>query len=167
VPSALTAKKEALLVRAMTTDDLDAVQAIEQSVQFHPWRPAHFANCLKTGNLALVVEAPAASVPSQTSAPHAIVAYAIVAVGGREADLLNIAVTPASQRQGIASRLLEYLVAQITGRADTLFLEVRVSNSTAIHLYDKLGFNQVGVRPNYYPARSGREDALILARTLS
>jgi [ribosomal protein S18]-alanine N-acetyltransferase len=45
----------------------------------------------------------------------------------------------------------------------TLLLEVRPSNSAAIQLYHSVGFNEIGVRKNYYPAPQGREDALMLA----
>jgi len=48
--------------------------------------------------------------------------------------------------------------------ADTVFLEVRPSNRTALRLYDSLGFNQVGLRRGYYPSDKGREDAIIMAR---
>lgn len=158
----ITVAGSVLRVRPMTADDLEAIQSIEQRVQSHPWRPAHFANCLNAGNLALVMERGGDAPRSERS----ISAYAIVAVGGREADLLNVAVVPESRREGIASLLLNYVIARIADRADNLFLEVRESNSAAIGLYENLGFNQVGVRPNYYPARQGREDALILARSL-
>jgi ribosomal-protein-alanine N-acetyltransferase len=47
-----------------------------------------------------------------------------------------------------------------------MFLEVRPSNEAARRLYDKLGFNEIGTRHNYYPAAQGREDALILAKQL-
>jgi ribosomal-protein-alanine N-acetyltransferase len=52
------------------------------------------------------------------------------------------------------------------GGADTVFLEVRISNAAAIHLYTGSGFGEVGMRRAYYPARRGREDALVLARAL-
>ena len=50
--------------------------------------------------------------------------------------------------------------------ADTVMLEVRPSNEPALGLYQKHGFNEIGVRRNYYPANEGREDALILALSL-
>ena len=49
----------------------------------------------------------------------------------------------------------------------TLWLEVRASNSPAIALYESLGFNEVTVRKNYYPAAQGKEDAVIMALYLS
>ena len=80
-----------------------------------------------------------------------------------EADMMNIAVSPAYRRMGVA----ESLVSTLTDRLRTkgircLTLEVRVSNEPARALYEKLGFVQVGLRPNYY--RAPREDALILRK---
>jgi ribosomal-protein-alanine N-acetyltransferase len=51
-------------------------------------------------------------------------------------------------------------------QTEMMFLEVRPSNEAARRLYDKLGFNEIGTRANYYPAEKGREDALILAKQL-
>ncbi|MDH3872470.1 MAG: ribosomal-protein-alanine N-acetyltransferase, partial [Gammaproteobacteria bacterium] len=50
--------------------------------------------------------------------------------------------------------------------AEVVFLEVRPSNRAALALYGKNGFNELGVRKDYYPTEGGREDALILARVL-
>lgn len=51
-------------------------------------------------------------------------------------------------------------------RAERIFLEVRPSNPRAIQLYHSLGFNEIGRRPNYYPATRGREDAIVMALEL-
>ncbi|MCW8196147.1 ribosomal-protein-alanine N-acetyltransferase [Proteobacteria bacterium 005FR1] len=148
-----------LRLRAMTVADVEAVLALERRVQSHPWKPAHFTDSIIAGKLAVVLE-PADGEPTD------IMAFAVVSIGGGEADLLNIAVAPECQRRGIARALLECLMGEVGKLADTLFLEVRVSNTGAIALYEALDFNQVGVRPNYYPAAKGREDALIYARNL-
>ena len=50
--------------------------------------------------------------------------------------------------------------------SDRIFLEVRPSNPAAIALYHDEGFNEIGRRPNYYPAKKGREDAIVMAREL-
>jgi ribosomal-protein-alanine N-acetyltransferase len=52
-------------------------------------------------------------------------------------------------------------------KARVALLEVRMSNTAAYKLYTKLGFDEVGLRKGYYPARHGREDAIILARDLT
>ncbi len=80
-----------------------------------------------------------------------------------EADVMNVAVSPEYRRQGIAQRLIEALVAGLKRKEITsLSLEVRASNEPAIALYNKLGFVQVGRRPNYY--RNPKEDACILRK---
>ena len=80
-----------------------------------------------------------------------------------EADMMNIAVSPDWRRRGIALGLVEALIAELK-RKDvySLTLEVRASNEPAKALYDKIGFQQVGRRPNYY--RNPKEDALILRK---
>lgn len=144
--------------RAMTEADLPAILAVEQRAHSHPWRLEHFENCLKAGYLALVVEAEDGA---------SLVAYALASAGGGQADILNIAVAPEAQRQGIARSLLSYILGLLDGQVDTVFLEVRASNHGAISLYEDLGFNQVGRRRDYYPSADGREDALVLALALS
>ncbi len=80
-----------------------------------------------------------------------------------EADMMNVAVDPAFRRQGIAENLILELISGLKEREiSSLSLEVRASNAAAIALYAKLGFFQVGRRPNYY--RNPREDALILRK---
>ena len=80
-----------------------------------------------------------------------------------ETDMMNIAVLPEARRAGIGERLILSLIEMLKDRGSrSLTLEVRASNTPAISLYEKLGFLQVGRRPNYY--RSPREDALILRK---
>jgi ribosomal-protein-alanine N-acetyltransferase len=80
-----------------------------------------------------------------------------------ESDMMNIAVDPNYRRQGVAVALVEELVRRLRERGNhCLTLEVRASNDPAIKLYEKLGFVQIGRRPNYY--RSPKEDALILRK---
>ena len=80
-----------------------------------------------------------------------------------ETDMMNIAVDEGYRRQGIAQLLVEALVEQLKKvESRCLTLEVRISNAPAIALYEKLGFEQVGKRPNYY--RNPKEDALILRK---
>jgi ribosomal-protein-alanine N-acetyltransferase len=63
--------------------------------------------------------------------------------------------------------MVEHLVGRArVANARRMYLEVRPSNLIAYKLYESLGFNEVGVRPNYYPAFVGREDALVLAMDL-
>jgi ribosomal-protein-alanine N-acetyltransferase len=82
-----------------------------------------------------------------------------------ESDMMNIAVHPQHRRKGIAEALVNALVEGLSERGNhSLMLEVRISNAPAIALYEKLGFEQVGRRPNYY--HHPNKDALILRKEL-
>ena len=80
-----------------------------------------------------------------------------------EADIMNVAVHPDFRRRGVAEARIIRLVSDLKERGiHALLLEVRVSNTPAITLYEKLGFSQVGRRKNYY--HNPKEDALILRK---
>ena len=82
-----------------------------------------------------------------------------------ESDMMNVAVHPDYRKQGIATALILGLVEELRKRGSRcLTLEVRASNETAISVYRKLEFQEVGRRKNYY--RNPREDALILRKEL-
>lgn len=140
-------------IRAMSTRDLRGVAAVEQASYEFPWSPGIFRDCLLAGYHCLVLVA-----------EGDINGYGIMSVAAREAHVLNLCVHPQFQRRGFGRQLLHTLCA----RADMLgvervFLEVRPSNRAAINLYRSAGFEQIGVRPSYYQAHSGREDAVIFA----
>ena len=83
-----------------------------------------------------------------------------------ESDMMNLAVLPSHRRQGIGEKLVQSLCSDLRAKGSvSLTLEVRVSNAGAISLYKKMGFVQVGLRPNYY--RNPKEDALILRKELA
>lgn len=81
------------------------------------------------------------------------------------ADMMNVAVHPDYRRKGIARELVTGLInALVEKGVKSLALEVRVSNAPAISLYEQMGFQQVGLRPNYY--RNPKENALIMRKEL-
>ena len=80
-----------------------------------------------------------------------------------ETDMMNVAVSPAYRRRGIARDLIQALLRELARQGShRLTLEVRASNAPARALYESLGFAQVGRRPNYY--RNPKENALILGK---
>jgi len=92
-----------------------------------------------------------------------IVGYFIASYVAGEVTLLNIAIAPEYQGQGLGKALLIYLQGFSRELAQQeIWLEVRASNQTAIKLYQKLGFVEVDIRPAYYPTDNGREDAIIM-----
>ena len=83
-----------------------------------------------------------------------------------EADMMNLAVDPDFRCRGIGAELVTALLAYLQERGvSSLTLEVRQSNEKAKRLYSRLGFSEIGRRPNYY--RNPREDALILRKEWS
>jgi ribosomal-protein-alanine N-acetyltransferase len=140
-------------IRAATSADLAAVTAIERGSFPDPWSLEAFR--MRLDDVFLVAEA-----------ADGITGYAVAWCLGPEAEILNVAVAPASRGQGIGRTLLDAVLAAIV-RAGTrrVFLEVRVSNAAACRLYAGAGFREVGRRRGYYD--HPREDALILARDLT
>ena len=149
-------KNTGLRLRPMTDADVDAVMAIERAAYEFPWTAGILRDCLRVGYCCWVLEN-----------DQGIQAYAVMSIGGGEAHILNLCVHPLQQRKGLGRRLLNHLMDLARRHsADTLLLEVRPSNRAALALYRAAGFSEVGIRKAYYPARNGREDALILARAL-
>jgi ribosomal-protein-alanine N-acetyltransferase len=84
-----------------------------------------------------------------------------------ECHVLNVCVRPDLQGAGLGRELMNHLIDTARGYGVTLMLlEVRPTNLAALELYRSLGFNEVGLRKDYYPARGGREDGLVLALEL-
>jgi len=145
-------------IRLMVDADLDAVIAIEEKVYPYPWTRGIFYDCLRIGYLCRVLEK-----------NGKIVAYSIMSVAVAESHLLTLVVAVDEQRKGYGKKMLNEMIQQaVSDNANTMYLEVRTSNKAAIQLYYQRGFNELGVRNNYYPAEHGkREDALMLALDLS
>jgi ribosomal-protein-alanine N-acetyltransferase len=144
-------------LRPMREDDLPQVLAIEGQAYGFPWTERIFRDCLRVGYACWVLEW-----------GGDIVGYGVMSVAAGESHILNLCVRPDAQNQGHGRRILTHLLFLARSHhADTALLEVRPSNRAAIHLYRRMGFNEVGMRRGYYPGEVGREDAIILARDLS
>lgn len=143
--------------RLMVEDDLDIIIAIEESVYPFPWTRGIFHDCINVGYLCLVLEV-----------GGKIVAYAVMSIAAGEAHLLTIVVSKYEQGKGYGKKMLNEMIQRAASdNANTMYLEVRISNQVAIQLYHQRGFNELGIRNNYYPSENGREDALIFALDLS
>jgi ribosomal-protein-alanine N-acetyltransferase len=140
----------------MTEEDIEAVLAIERRAYTYPWSEGIFRDCLRVGYCCRVCEQ-----------DGRLAGYAVMTTGAGEAHILNLCVAPPLQGQGIGRFMLRHMLELARGHgADTVLLEVRPSNQAALKLYADMGFNEVGVRKAYYPAAKGKEDAIILARSL-
>ncbi len=146
----------ALEIRSMRRSDLDAVMAIEHNAYPFPWSIGIFKDCLRIGYRCLVL-----------TDSGRVCGYSVFSVAVDEAHLLNLCIAEAERRRGLATLLLEHVMAEmILAGADRVYLEVRPSNRAATRLYARQGFRQVGRRPGYYPDDDGREDALVMVRHL-
>lgn len=142
--------------RPMTLDDVQNIMAIEKQIYKHPWTEGIFRDCIRVGYHGWVYEN-----------ESTLQAYGLISVAANEAHILNLCVAPEFQGQGLGRQMLNKLmdVAEIC-KVKSVFLEVRVSNDVAIQLYENSGFNQLGVRKDYYPAENGKEDALVFGKEL-
>ena len=139
--------------REMVETDLQQIMRIERQCHLVPWSASIFKDCMDVGYHCLVLEQ-----------DHAVIAYAVMSVAVNEAHIFNICVSNKFQRKGYGREVLDYLIGMARlAKANSIYLEVRPSNVAAVSLYKNMGFSQIGVRKNYYPAQDGREDALIFA----
>ena len=141
----------------MTADDLDAVVEIESDSYNFPWSVAIFCDCLRVGYQCRVL-----------LLDERVVGYGIVSMLADEAHVLNLCISDKVRGLGLGRELLRHLLETAADRGiDKVYLEVRPSNLAALNLYSSFGFEQVGVRQNYYRADFGREDALVMCAQIA
>lgn len=144
------------LHRPMQIADIDAILAIEHANFPYPWTRGNFVDSINSGYSCWVLES-----------HQELIGYAIVMMVLDEVHLLNISVAKPYQGKGIGRELLNTMMQ--VGRSyggQHMFLEVRVSNTQAIGLYESIGFNEMAIRRQYYPAKQGREDAILMGLAL-
>jgi ribosomal-protein-alanine N-acetyltransferase len=137
----------------MVEKDLDEVAAAEKEIYPFPWTRGNFADALQAGYSAWVLR----------DADGRVAAYSVMMVALDEAHLHNISVASHAQRTGLGWRTLDWMADVARGHGGrTMLLEVRPSNHAALRLYERYGFERIGVRRGYYPATAGREDAVVM-----
>ena len=145
-----------MIIRKMKASDVIAIAELEKRCFSDPWSADSIASELVNPLSYWLVAEMDGQVAGYVGSQSVLDA----------ADMMNIAVSPEYRRRGVAKALVNELTAYLSkNNVIALLLEVRVSNEPAITLYEKMGFQQVGRRPNYY--RNPREDALILRKGLS
>lgn len=137
----------------MAEADLREVVAIEADLYPFPWTRGNFLDSVRAGYSVWVLR----------DASTALIAYSVMTLMIDEAHLLNLSVARHSQRGGLGWRTLEWMAEVARGYgARTMLLEARPSNASAVRMYQRYGFEQIGVRRGYYPAHGGREDAWVM-----
>src|SRR5215472_4288915 len=148
-----------LLLRPMTTADLDAVIALELAL----FGEEAWSRQMLIGELS---QQPASRFYLVAEDAGSLVGYAGLLAAGGQADVLTIAVDTARWGQGVGSELLRQLLAEAKRRGCVeVFLEVRADNARAQRLYQWWGFAEVGIRRGYYQP-SGM-DAIVMRRDLT
>jgi len=144
-------------LRPLTDADVAGVVAMEQVACAHPlhaWSVDNYLSSLRAGYWTLACCEPASG---------RVVAVCVAMDGVDEVHLLNIAVAQDWHGRGLARTLLAELRQRCRQRgAAAVWLEVRPSNERARALYEREGFVEVGLRKRYYPAATGREDAVVM-----
>lgn len=154
---AVTAERP--LIRGAQPSDAVRLTDIERLVAFSPWSLSQFISACRSDRDQVRVAC---------DDEGRAVGFAIFSEVLGEASLLNIAVHPEWQRQGVGLLLLEAVLDELRrGGAQRIVLEVRASNASAIALYRRLGFDNDGLRKKYYPAAEGREDAVLMSLELA
>lgn len=144
-------------IRPMTQFDLPPVMAIERESYDYPWTEGIMSDCLQCAYQCYVYEVDCE-----------IRGYLIFSSVLDEVHLLNVCIAPAYQNKGYGRCFVNWLMQLArNNKSKTLYLEVRVSNHAAIHLYQNSGFNEIGLRPDYYPGKKGKEDAQLFACELA
>lgn len=143
--------------RRMLPEDVDRIIEIEDQLYTYPWTVGIFKDCIRVGYSCWVYEI-----------DDVVQSYGLLSMAADEAHILNLCVSPECQGQGLGKKMLyKMLDVAEENNVESIFLEVRLSNETAIKLYEQEGFNQLGIRADYYPCDEGREDALVFAKNLN
>ena len=155
----------------MQAADLDEVLKIESVSHIHPWTKGNFSDSLAAGHWAYCIRPQVDQmVKGSYLDPAVLWAYCILFPAVDELHLLNITVSPHLRKLGLGQRMMsaiEGVAAQ--QKMPRIILEVRPTNLAAVSLYQKLGYEQIGVRKNYYPANpetGSREDALVMTKSI-
>ncbi len=154
--SSIITPYDQFFARNMRYSDVDLVVSNETIAYKYPWTKQNFIDCLQSGYQCWVL-----------ADKQKIIAHGVISIAICDAHLLTLCVHPQFQRLGFGRRMLILLLDRAAKlNSSECFLEVRISNETAISLYKSIGFDAVGSRKGYYPAAQGREDAIIMSRTL-
>lgn len=142
----------------MKVTDVEDVVAVERDAYAFPWTRGNFLDSLDSGYEAWVIR----------DTEERLLAYFLLMYVVEEVHLLNITVRPDLQGLRLGSKLIDKVIALARDAAmPSVLLEVRPSNQHALAVYRHLGFQQIGVRKNYYPAAGvTREDAIVMRKKL-
>jgi [ribosomal protein S18]-alanine N-acetyltransferase len=137
--------------------DVSQLMAVEQACHEFPWSQKTMESCLSGRYFnGCIVKG------------GRLIGFYIAERAGPDVSLMDICVDPDNQGKGYANALImDFIQCCEAYNTENVFLEVRESNTPAIALYEKFGFIETGLRKNYYPSSSGKENAILMAMTLA
>ena len=141
------------VIRQMTEEDVTAVAALEAENFSRPWSYDAFCKTLSDEKYIVII----------AKETDALLGYCVLLCTGEEADITNVCTAPSARGKGVAMAMLTALMEAGKSRGVAeFFLEVRESNTPARNLYMKLGFEEIGLRKNYY--EEPREHAVLMKK---
>ena len=139
-----------VIYRRMTPEDVPFISKLEEETFSMPWSASSFLEMISKEDARYYVAEEDGRI---------LGGCGVLMVAG-EGNITNVVIAPASRNRGIGTAMLQHLMMEGDKEGLTAYtLEVRVSNVVAIHVYEKLGCESVGVRPGFYEKPA--EDALI------
>ena len=139
-----------VIYRRMTPEDVPFISKLEEETFSMPWSASSFLEMISKEDARYYVAEEDGRI---------LGGCGVLMVAG-EGNITNVVIAPASRNRGIGTAMSQHLMMEGDKEGLTAYtLEVRVSNVVAIHVYEKLGFESVGVRPGFYEKPA--EDALI------
>lgn len=138
-------------IKEMAQEDLSQVSEIESQIFSLPWSEKAFEESLKNSNTLYIV----------AKEKEEVLGYIGMYISFQEGNITNVAVNPNYRRKKIGQNLIREILerAKQIGVTDVI-LEVRETNAAAICLYEKMGFEEAGIRKNFY--EKPLENAIIM-----
>ncbi|MFO2889830.1 ribosomal protein S18-alanine N-acetyltransferase [Legionella pneumophila serogroup 1] len=150
-----------LNIRRMKDSDIENVYSIETNVHIAPWSKDILRDCVLVGYDCRVLEI-------NNGDSSILAGYIISRISNNSCHILNLCIAKPLQSKGLGRKLLQtvlYSLSKYT-QTESVILEVRPSNSAALHLYETTGFEKVEIKKDYYKDKNSVEDAILLKKLL-
>ncbi|HHU0022530.1 TPA: ribosomal protein S18-alanine N-acetyltransferase, partial [Legionella pneumophila] len=148
-----------LNIRRMKDSDIENVYSIETNVHIAPWSKDILRDCVLVGYDCRVLEI-------NNGDSSILAGYIISRISNNSCHILNLCIAKPLQSKGLGRKLLQtvlYSLSKYT-QTESVILEVRPSNSAALHLYETMGFEKVEIKKDYYKDKNTVEDAILLKK---
>ncbi|MFO3362828.1 ribosomal protein S18-alanine N-acetyltransferase [Legionella pneumophila serogroup 1] len=150
-----------LNIRRMKDSDIENVYSIETNVHIAPWSKDILRDCVLVGYDCRVLEI-------NNGDSSILAGYIISRISNNSCHILNLCIAKPLQSKGLGRKLLQTVLYSLSkyNQTESVILEVRPSNSAALHLYETMGFEKVEIKKDYYKDKNSVEDAILLKKLL-